>query len=227
MIRSITMITALVLVVSVKGIFSLESSDREVTWLGEFEEPMGLDVAYVEVHRVGEATERSKAGEGEPLFESLPAWLKDAFTSDGPPSETYVFQGGSGAVIDHVLHLTNSESPLTLSFAFAWQPCGNGVIFPPLPDLLGTTLDGQEMSITLPTTGDWYVAVGVRGFEPGDWDWMALVRYDGVTPIPVPPDEAVTDAKGGMPVAPWCLFGISPSGEGLTWERPWCFQVLP
>ena len=116
--------------------------------------------------------------------------------------------------------------PTPVTLAFAWQECQNGVIFPPMPSLLGTTLDGGTIALTLPFDGIWYITAGISGFETGEWDWGWMARYDNTTPIPVPP-ASDTD-MGGMEGPP--SFNLHNKeegiGEGRGSGRPWCFEVL-
>lgn len=200
----------------------------EGAWLKDYSRSSDLTITHVEVGLADHAVEdAARTRNPQPSNVMITAFTNDP---NGPPSpdEHYSFVGGDQAVVNHVVNLMASAGPfpLPVSLAFVWQSCGNGVIFPPVPDLLGTSIDGLTLTVTLPNAGSWYVSVGVDGFDTGDWDWMALARYDGMTPIPVPP-AADTDGFGGMTAAPWDLFGINPPGCCLGWERPWCFSVAP
>jgi len=197
-------------------------------WSKDYEHQSDLTITHVEIRLADQAPE-DVAGSRTPQPSNS---LMTAFTNDPngppPPVEHYSFTGGAQATVNHVVGVAANAGPfpLPVSLALVWQSCGNGVIFPPLPAILGTSLDGMTLAVTLPASGSWYITAGVSGFSSGDYDWMALARYDGMTPIPVPPAPD-TDGFGGMTAPPWDLFGINPPGCCLSWERPWCFSVAP
>jgi len=152
--------------------------------------------------------------------------MDDAYTvPNGHYSEDYVFPGGSAAIIDHEISFC-VFSPGVKNFALAWQPCGSGAVFPPMPDLLGTILDGNTIAFTAPAAGCYLLTVSVTGFSPGDWDWMVLADYDGGGPIaPLAPN---LDTFGGSKVTYALYDGAGdPVGYGPSSARPWCFSVLP
>jgi len=150
-------------------------------------------------------------------------------------TEDYTFSGGSAATVSHRVIFCNNAGPwpTPLSLGFAWQPCGAGVIFPPMPSLLGTTIDGGTIALTLPPSGTppggiWYITIGISGFSADEYDWGWLSRTDGVTPLPVPAGLAVTDMGGIGPGPGYVLMNSADAiGNGKGSGRPWCFDVNP
>jgi hypothetical protein len=137
----------------------------------------------------------------------------------------------SASYIDHRIVLNNSQGPwpTPISLAYVWQRCGNGKIFPPVPSTIGTNApwDGYTLFLSLPYGGNcWNISLMIGGFSTGTWDWMALARYDGVTPIPVlPPGDPSNDCHGGDLIT-FDLYSVSDRvGDGYGANRPWCFQV--
>lgn len=132
--------------------------------------------------------------------------------------EEYSFTGGSLATVDHRVVYNNNLTPApTIAIMFAYQPCGSGAIFPPVPGLVGACPAG--ISLSLPSGGIWYITVGVSGFTAGtSWDWVWQATQ-GVSCISIPAGALAADTFGGD-TAGFRLDGGSNSGS-----RPWCFAV--
>jgi hypothetical protein len=191
---------------------------------------MKLQVTYVKVKEVTKTVENLKKGDrntrgGPPnQFEMI----HDVYTSveDGLYEETYWLSASD--TIDHVIMI--EADTLSLPFegwnlAFAWQRCGNGRIFPPVPNLMGTIFDGTDIWIEKPAkNGIYEITVGIAGFDEGTWDYVVMVDHHGRGPIN--PNDPSTDTFGGSRVT-FALYD-SPAdviGEGPSCARPWCFEV--
>jgi hypothetical protein len=172
-------------------------------WSKDYKNPRDLQITEVTINQASCSVDEFKKSSNSTLGgpgsgPGLSNYLTDAYTAPTwattlPSSctiEQYQFYGGSAATIDHRVLVFNNAGPwpTPLSLAFAWQRCGNGVLFPPLPLLLGTTLDGITLFLTLPFNTaccPWYVTVGISGFSP----------------------DTVGDGKGSG--RPWC-FRLDP-----------------
>jgi hypothetical protein len=139
-----------------------------------------------------------------------------------PSSETY---------INHrvVFAANTGPFPMQISLAFAWQECGNGVIFPPLPKTYGTNApgDGMSLMVTAPYQGQYVVTVPIPKDmfdEDTSYDWIWLARFDGITPIPVLPPGTPGNDTGGGDYYTFSMYGSLP-WNAVGGNRPWCFRV--
>ncbi len=144
--------------------------------------------------------------------------------------EQYSFPGATTATyIDHRTNVNNNAGPwpTPVSEAYLWVNCGAGVVYPPIPSMYGTSLDGGTLVLTLPYAGNWYITVGFSGFSAGTYDWGWMTDYTGLTPIPVPP--AATTDLGGFEFGPGVtniLHNANDAiGNGAGSGRPWCFKI--
>jgi hypothetical protein len=221
MYKIISLIAVLITIVSVNELYSEENDDSSLWW-DNYTSPMGFEITNVEIQQVQCRHDHSeKAG-----AQAVPGmFVNGAFTStvDFPWDEHYTFSGGGSANVDHVISFCVGSSR-EVCFALAWQPCGNEVIFPPLPLLKGTLLDGERFCLTVPS-GCYDIGITATGFDVGEWDWMAMANYDGAGPIhPLSPD---TDTFGGSKNS-LVLYDIGDGvGHGLSAGRPWCFEITP
>jgi hypothetical protein len=198
---------------------------------------MALNVESVNIHLLKKTGNNNTLG-GPGGGPGTSDFCMDAYTAPTwattAPSvfsiEQYSFSGGVNATVDHrTIMANNAQGGGLTSLAYAWVECGAGNVYPPVPNLLGTTLDGSTLALSLPYTGVWYVTVGISGFSTGTYDWGWMARYDGVTPIPVPPNPP-TDL-GGFEFGPGATNSLhnlnDQVGDGTGSGRPWCFQVNP
>ncbi len=199
---------------------------------------MSLNVESVDIHLLKKTGGNNTLG-GPGGGPGVSNFCMDAYTAPSwattSPSvfsiEQYSFSGGSAAAVGYRTISANNAGPFPtpLALAYVWAGCGAGAVFPPVPNTLGTTLDGSTLALSLPYTGIWYVSVTITGHSVGTHDWGWLARYDGVTPIPVPP-RAPTDL-GGFEFGPGNqnrLHNLSDAvGNGQGSGRPWCFKINP
>ena len=197
---------------------------------------MSLNVESVDIHLLkktggNDVLGGPGAGPGASNF-CMDAYTAPSWATNSPSVfsiEQYSFSGGTATVVDHRTITANNAGPwpTPVSLAYVWAGCGAGVVFPPVPALLGTSMDGTTLALTLPYTGIWYVTVGISGFSAGTYDWGWMARYDGATPIPVPP--APDTDLGGFEFGPGttnALHNLSDSiGDGDGSGRPWCFKM--
>jgi len=201
---------------------------------------MSLNVESVDIHllkKTGGSDVLGGPGGGPGTSDfCMDAYTAPSWATNSPSVfslEQYSFSGGTAAPVGYRTITANNHSgplgPTPLALAYAWQPCGAGDIYPPVPDLLGTTLDGVTIALSLPYTGIWYVTSTITGVSTGTWDWGWMARYDGVTPIPVPP-ASDTDMGGiafnNASDAP-LLNSTDSVGNGKGSGRPWCVKVNP
>jgi len=233
--KKITALIAIAVFVSAVNAQAASSDDTWENYTGQV-----LNVEHVSIHAATNFADNFKKGDntlgGPGPGPGAANFAMDGFTQPSGVSsptlftlEQYAFSGGTSVIIDHQTVISNNAGPYPtqVSLAFAWQACGNGSIFPPLPDLLGTTMDGVTLSTTLSTGGIWYVAVGISGLTPGTYDWGWMARYDGLTPIPVPPAPD-TDLAGFAGVGDFGLHNTTDDiGDGSGSGRPWCFEITP
>jgi hypothetical protein len=227
LIISLVSIVALVFVALETQAFD---SDTGEVWWDNYVSPMDLSVTYVEIQSVRRSTDSfdEEVGNGNSRHQADPGTLmEDAYTSESGLEE-YHFFGGSSKSVDHTVVFCDGtgDYPKTAGFGFAWQECGNGIIFPPLPTLMGTILDGNELSVSVPFSGCFIVTFGIDGFDVGSWDYLVLADYDASGPVnPLAP---TTDTFGGskntMALYDSATDGI---GEGPSSARGWCFEVHP
>jgi len=169
------------------------------------------------------------AGPGTSNF-AADAYTAPSWASGSPFSlEQYSFTGDTSFVIDHHTLVGDFAGPFpdSVSLAYVWTNCGAGVVYPPVPSLLGTDLDGGTIALTLPTPGLWAITLGIFGFSPGTYDWGWMIRYDGLTPIHVPP-ASDTDLGGfefGPGVTNLLHNANDQIGNGAGSGRPWCFKM--
>ena len=204
----------------------------QAEWPEYYASPMQLDVTHIDIQAVPSPADRFKQEGNEILGgrQATPGTLiEDAYTKPvGGTMESYSFAGDTATTIDHtIIYCDDSGNfPHPACFAFAWQPCGNGLIFPPLPILMGTTFDGASLSVTIPFSGCFFLTFGVDGFAPGHYAWMVLGDYTGACPVdPFSPD---TDTFGGSRTTMALYDGTGDVvGEGFSSARPWCFELTP
>jgi len=232
---------------SFNPLYSLGDGQREARW-PDSDESRGIQLTHVRIHcatgdidRLRRNGNNTLGGPGAHPGGGASNFAMDAYTAPtwatSFPSvftwENYSFEGGSAAQVDHRVIITNNAGPwpTPVSLAFIWQECGNGTLFPPYPRLYGTSIDGGVITLPLFDQGIWYITLGFSGFTPGDYDWVALVNFDGISPIPVPDIPPNTDAIGSDIWNPRVygagLQNLSDEvGDGLGSGRPWCFKVL-
>jgi hypothetical protein len=206
---------------------------------------MKLNVEHVNIHAAANFSGMKKNGNatlgGPGNGPGTSNFCADAYTAPTwattSPSvfsiEQYSFTGGSGATVDHRTVTINNAGPwpTSLALAYVWADCGAGVVFPPVPALLGTNIDGNTILLSLPYTGIWYVTVGISGFSAGTYDWGWMANYAGTTPIPVPASIQPSGPSdlGGFEFGPGAnnaLHNVTDAiGNGKGSGRPWCFKV--
>jgi hypothetical protein len=212
---------ALTVVAAMAPVSSIQGYEDEF-WGENYESPMGFEITHVELQQIKCTHDHS----GGSMDQAVPGmFMDDAFTTmvGSPFDENYSFSGGGSASVNHVVRFC-VVSVREVCFAWAWQPCGHGVIFPPMPLLKGTVYDGERFCLEVPP-GCYDISTTVTGFDVGEWDWIAMANYDGVGPIhPLSPD---TDTFGGSKNS-LVLYDIGDGiGHGLSAGRPWCVQVNP
>jgi hypothetical protein len=201
-----------------------------------------LNVEHVKIHQAADFSSSFKkngnnilggpgAGPGTSNF-CMDAYTAPTWASTSPSVftvEQYSFLPGTATVVDHRTITGNNAGPYPtlLSLAYVWADCNAGTVYPPVPSLLGTSLDGTTLALSLPSAGIWYVTVGISGFSSGLYDWGWFARYDGLTPIPVPP--APTTDLGGFEFGPGVFNALhnqaDAMGNGKGSGRGWCFQI--
>lgn len=229
---------AVLLLVFPLNIVHSEKEGYVDSWGGSYESSMDLEVTHVSILLAAAYSNNFKKGGNNTLGGPGPGpgrsnFLMDAYTAPSWAStvpsvftaEQYEFAGGSSVYIDYRVVVVNNAGPwpTPISVTFAWQECGHSVIYPPLPKLL---YNHDPLILTLPFEGIWYATFSIRSPQ-GAYDWGALARYDGLYPIPLPPDQD-TDMIGMEGYPTWRLHNVNDRvGDGRGSGRPWCFEVIP
>ncbi len=222
-------LVSLAAVVAVAAVFAMVGSVQgyeEGLWEGNYEILTDLEITEVEIQPIQCAHDHSGKGGNQ----AVPGtFIDDAYTTTvgSPTDEHYVFSGGGSAQVRHVVRFCESGGPYPreICFAFAWQPCGHGVVFPPLPRLKGTLIDHERICLEIDFSGCYEFAITVTGFEVDTWDWICMANYNGVGPLhPLSPD---TDTFGGSKNSLVLYDKGDGVGHGLSAGRPWCFEVNP
>jgi hypothetical protein len=216
---AVTMAAAVITVGSVQGF-------EEELWGGNYESPAGFEITNVEIIPIQCTHDHSQKA----IAQAVPGTLvEDGWTTTvgSPNDEHYSFSGGGSAQVRHVVRFCEGGGsyPMEVCFAFAWQPCGHGVVFPPIPRLKGTLMDGERICMEISFSGCFEIAVTATGFGIDTWDWIIMANYDGSGPIH--PLASDTDTFGGSTNS-LVLYDVGDGvGHGLSAGRPWCFEVNP